>query len=333
VYDTPSITPVAHRPGGVASVDASSVDTAEIGFATGSGVWEIDLVLAALDGDDFTRRRASVAVGEIADPTERALVGRVLEVDPASDEEVATTLLSLCGFLETRGRYAAAVAVVETARRRLPRNPALALHAARAHRRAGDRAVAADLYAEVRALDPSRGDLYRMARIGEALIADEPTRALGRPMREAREAGDAEAAALAQCERARLRRRTGDRDGAARDYIGAAVRFPDRVDGGRAGHECADMLIAAGQSDAARTVLMATLEIGHAVQAEWARARLHALSRTMGDEVGRRRWAGSAHPELASLTLRGPRARQLPSRPLERFLRRITAACDAVSKR
>lgn len=301
-------------------------DPSAASLAVPSGVdWELGLVLDSVLGDAFLRRRAEAVVGELEDPTERALLRRVVEAvaEGGSPPPVVGALLSLCGYLETRERLDEAVAVIETARNLVPEDAAIVLHAARVHRRLGNLDAAAEGYARVRGMDVAEGSLWQMARIGEALICPSPVAALGTAMWEARGRGEIEASALAQAERARFRRLRGHRDAAARDYLGAAFRFPDPIDRGRAGHECADMLIAAGQPEAARAVLMITLDLGHPIQADWARARLHTLSRALGDEVGRRRWAGSSHPELASLTLRGPRARAEASRPLARFLDRL----------
>jgi len=254
-------------------------------------------VLSALDGGAFLRRRAE-SEAATAPSDERRLLRHTL----SGGGELPTRLLSLCGYLEARGRYDDARAVMDVGVREAPLDPIVALHAARVARRSGDAGAASALYARVRSLDSGAGHLSRMADIGDALMSDQPVAQLTLVLGAGRRAGDRESVAVTLEARARARRAAGDHSGAVRDYTAAIVRFTDALDRGRVAHELADLLTARGEVEAARRVLRFVASAGHPAQASWAGARLHALARATGDEVGRRRWASSGRSEMASLT-------------------------------
>jgi hypothetical protein len=140
------------------------------------------------------------------------------------------------------------------------------------------------------------------------VVSDDPVRALGRAVRRALSAGDAEAAAVGLEERAAARRAAGDRRGAARDLLLAAARFTDAVDRARVAHELAGVTLAAGDADAAREALQIALAVGEAPQRDHAQTRLHTLSRDVGDLVGMRRWRSFKRAPLVSMSAYRPSA-------------------------
>lgn len=265
----------------------------------------LDTVLeGAGERSSFRVRRArrelrSSGSGPVARAVRRLVAG--LEAG-SSQQEVAALLAPLACALEERGQLADADAALARATRLDPHRSDLLLHAARVARKAGSPLRAARLYGRVR----ERADgapIAAMARVGEALVSDDPLVDLGRAMRHARERGCAEAAAVAQVERGRLRRRVGDLRGAIRDLLAAHSRFTGLADRARILQELADLLFAAGDRDGTRRVLEAIVRRGGETARDQARAGLHALARERGDEVGARRWAGT-RPDagLAGLT-------------------------------
>lgn len=279
-------------------------------------------VQAALAGGDGVRFLAARALAELealgAAPEARVLLALACRIgaDPER-ERVAGLAAAYAGVLEESARHAEAAAVLELARALAPGDAGLALQAARIARKSGEPARARALYREAAALDDcgsldgaAGGRIARLARMGEALLAAEPERALSVSVREAVIAGDAQAAAVGLEERAGLRRSAGNWRGAARDLAVAALRYGAPVDRGRAAHLLADVALAAGDALAGREALLAALVVGDARQRELARARLRRLSRELGDRLGVRRWsgAGGAAP-LVALGL-GPAARR-----------------------
>lgn len=264
----------------------------------------LDAARGGAGSPDFVVRRARLEVGRLPAGAGRSLMARVLDVttDPAgSGADRACALLEWAGHLEGRRRLPDAAAALELARDTRPDDAELALHAARVARKSGDLPRARELYDRVRAVDGGSGHLSRMAGVGHALLADDPAAALGGVLRAALAAGDREAAAVAQEERARARAAAGDVGGALRDFALAGVRFRDPVDRGRIGHEAADLLVAAGDPLAARRALLEAEAVCHPDQAAHAHTRLRAISRALGDELGRRRWADAAPGRLVSL--------------------------------
>lgn len=292
------------------------------------------LVLRALEGatgadGEFLARRAERAVETLPRGPERRHLAHLLRTGLASDpdpDERTGAMVAWAGHLESRGHLEWADEVYARAQRERPGDPELVLHRARVARKDGRDAAAGALYDQVVELDDGSGRLARMALVGHALLAPDPGPALGRAMRRCLDAGDREAAAAAQEARARVRRAAGDVDGALRDFAGAALRFGEPADLGRVGHEVADLLVAASDPTAARLVLLEVERRGHPRQAAQAAARLLTLSRALGDQLGLRRWADAATPELVSLTprRRGPRP---PSRTprVGRALARLAA--------
>ncbi len=249
--------------------------------------------------------------------------------DDATDEELVAALTAWAAAAEARSRYARASEILSLAASLQPHDPALVLHRGRIARKADRPDEARALYQRTAELAGADEHLTRMASVGEAIVAPDAERALGRALREALQAEDREAAGVVLEARARIRRSAGDASGAVRDFASAAIRFCDPTDRGRVLHEAADLLIAEGSTGAAREVLRAAHAVAHPRQAERAAARLHALAREAGDELGQRRWAGYGAPELVSLGP-GPSLQSPPTRAARHVarLRREWAPAD-----
>ena len=259
--------------------------------------------------DAFTLRRAEGEVAALPRSAESSVLARILRVleEGAETRALAAALVAYACALESGRRLREADAAASLALSLDEGGSATALHAARLARKLGARDRALALYCAARDLDGGGGDIARLAEIGEAVVSDDADRRLGRAIRRARAAGDAEAAAVGLEERAQLRRAAGDRHGAARDLCAAAVRFTDGVDRARALHALAGVALAMGDAAAAREALQAALAWGDAPQQEHARARLHTLARDLGDQVGMRRWRSFSRPSLVSLSAYRPR--------------------------
>lgn len=260
------------------------------------------LVLEAVRGAQgraFLLRRARREVEELpAGPMKRVL-SRVLDAVKGSGTgppSPGCALLEWAGRLEGRGQLQKAARVLDVAREGRPGDAELALHRARISRTAGEEERAVELYRRVRELDTDGGRLSRMAEVGLALLSLEPEKELGRTLRRSLDAGDEEAAAVAQEARARVRRRQSEVEGALRDYAIAALRFRDPADRGRIVHEATGLLLAVGELRAARRLLRTAVSTAHPEQAERARSRLRAVSRRLGDQVGVRRWREARRP-------------------------------------
>lgn len=266
-------------------------------------------------GGSFMAARAVREVAALAGGAERSILQRLLllleECAGAPVEDVlAGSLVDYACELERTRRLPEADAALTLARCVAAKDAEIALHAGRVARKLGDHARALALYRTARELDCMGGAIGRLAAIGEAVVSTDPVRALSRAIRQARRAGDAEAAAVGLEERARLRRAAGNRRGAIRDLCLAAMRYPDPVDRSRAAHEVADVTTAAADLFGAREALLAALAFGDAPQRDHARSRLHTLSRDLGDQLGMRRWRSFKRPSLVSLSVsgRGPSA-------------------------
>jgi tetratricopeptide (TPR) repeat protein len=286
----------------------------ERGRRAAAGALVLRAVQHAVHGEaasGFVALRAGAEVSTLAKGAERAVLRRLLllleEGDGVEAARLADPLVSYACELERTRRLPEADAALSLALSAAPGDAETALHAARVARKLGDRERALKLYAAVRGLDGESGPMARLAAVGEAVVSDAPERALSRVVRAALAAGDAEAAAVGLEERARVRRGGGDRAGAARDLCLSAARFTDAVDRARVAHELADLMVVGGDSLAAREALLAALAWGDAPQKEHARARLHALARDMGDQVGARRWRSSRPPSLTSMSLYRPK--------------------------
>ncbi|HEX6069995.1 MAG TPA: hypothetical protein VFZ18_09225 [Longimicrobiaceae bacterium] len=264
---------------------------------------------ASLDGSPacrFSRLRAESEAAALQSGAERALLLRLLRIeerlpDPVALATLVDLLVDYAYELEVTRRLPEAEAVITLARSLAPESATVSLHAGRIARKQGRRAEALGLYRAARELDGGSG-LGRLARIGEAVVSGDPLPALGAALRDAVRCDDAEAAAVALEERARIRRGAGDRAGAARDLCIAAVRFVDPVDRARVAHELADLFTAVGDPLAVREALLLALSVGDASQREHAQARLHAVSRDLQDQVGARRWRSFQRPALVSLS-------------------------------
>jgi thioredoxin-like negative regulator of GroEL len=192
-----------------------------------------------------------------------------------------------------------------------------------------DRALA--LYREASELDTLGGSIARLASVGEAVVAEDPERSLGRAIRRAARAGDHDAAAVGLEERARIRRAAGARMAAARDLCAAAARYGDAVDRARVAHQLADLFIAADDPHAAREALLFALNSGDRTQRDHARARLHTVSRDVGDQVGMRRWRSFSRPTMVSLSSRANTPRDRSAEPvLTRWRARIERTLPAL---
>ncbi len=268
------------------------------------------LVLCAVEragegaADEFTLRRAAAEVAALDPCAERTILMRIVRVleDAAPASRLAGALVSYACELETTRRLPEANAAVSLAFALDGGSGATALHAARLARKLGDAERALALYCAARDLDGGNGQIARLAAIGEAVVSPGAEAALGRVVRRALMAGDAESAGVGLEERARLRRGRGDRKGAARDLAVAAARYTDPVDRARACHELAGATLAAGDVAAAREALLIALAWGDAPQKDHARTRLHTLARDGGDQVGMRRWRSFKRPPLVSLS-------------------------------
>lgn len=255
-------------------------------------------------GGDFLARRALREVSGPGDDEREpllrvidALEGSGSDPSPAMDH----ALLLWAAFLEAHQKLDGARRVLETAMEVSSGDAELILHAARVSRKAGDAEGAHSLYLRVRRQEGPDRRLSLMADIGLALLSADAERRLGRVLRRAIRKNEMEVAAVAHEERAAVRRRKGDRAGALRDYAGACVRYRDPADRGRVIHSAADVLVAAADPLAARQVLLEIEALGLPGQWDRARSRLREISRSVGDELGVRRWKADGHRRLVSL--------------------------------
>jgi hypothetical protein len=269
--------------------------------------------LAGEADGEFTSRRTHVEISGLPRGAERSLLRRILRLSQEAGvaERLVEALVLYGCELEKGRRLEEASAVLALARGIAPADAEVALHAARVARLSGDREGALALYRTARELDGTVGRIARLAQIGEAVVSPAGEAMLSGVIRRAIVAGDMEAAAVALEERALLRRTRGDREGAARDLCFSAWRFTDPVDRARVAHRLADLFIAADDPRAAREALLLAIALGDETQQEHARARLHTVSRDLGDQVGQRRWRSFKRPALVSLSAR-------PRTPVER---------------
>lgn len=281
--------------------------------------------------NEFLHRRALAQVQKLPEGFEAALMDRILAGLSSGMGEglsIPDLLLEWAGFLETRGRLSAAAVVLRTGSEVRPHDSEFLLHRARVARKAGHIDEARRLYRRIQERGDGPGRLHRMARVGSALLSEDPEPALGRALRMALRDGDREAAAVALEERARLRRRRSQTAAALRDYGAALLRFPDPVDKGRVGLELADVLLARNELNAARQVLLEVERLGHPDQAVLARGRLFCVSLALGDALGLRRWRHAHAPALVGLTPAGrsgpTKSRSRAGRWVGRF-RRLSA--------
>jgi tetratricopeptide (TPR) repeat protein len=253
------------------------------------------------EGADFLLRRLTDDISR-ARPFERVFLRRLaLAMAEGAWDRLPAGLVEYACALERRCALGDASALLALAVELRPYDAATHLHAGRLARMTGDGERALAHYAAARACDGTDGHLARLARIGEATLAPDPERALGRAIRAAQEADDDEAAAVGLEWRATVRRRAGRHRAAGRDLCLAALRFSDAVDRGRVAHVLADIALAVGDVDAGREALLAALEAGERDQTDRARTRLHLLARDLGDELALRRWQPSRPTPLVSL--------------------------------
>ncbi|MQA91653.1 MAG: hypothetical protein GEU90_15750 [Gemmatimonas sp.] len=261
--------------------------------------------LANVAEANFLQRRAEREIERVGGEAERGILYRVLQLSERGDAgPVASALSDYAAGLEEARRLPEAAAVICLALALDPEDASLALRAGRISRLLGERERALSLYRVARELDGGNGSIARLASIGEAVVSEAPEFALSAAIREAVAAEDNEAAAVGLEERARVRRGRGSRPGAARDLGFAAVRYTDTADRGRVAHQLADLFVAAGDPQAAREALLFAINAGDPMQGEHARARLHTVSRDLGDQVGMRRWRTFKPQTLVSLSSR-----------------------------
>lgn len=268
----------------------------------------LECSLHGCEASRFGALRARQEVDRLEPGAERGMLLRLLLLlegdiaSPATAAAAADLLVDYAYELELTRRLPEADAVLALALELTPESATVALHAGRVARKLTDAERALALYRRARTLDRTDGSIGRLAAIGEAVVSPEPVVRLGRALRRAVRAQDPEAAAVAQEERSRLRRLAGDRAGAARDLCIAAVRFIDPVDRARVAHQLADLFATLGDPLAVREALLLALSLGDPSQRDHARARLHAISRDLSDQVGARRWRSFQPPALVSLS-------------------------------
>lgn len=266
------------------------------------------LVLAAAAAGSFVARRAADDARALGPgPARRALV-HAADACRSGDQAAARSgLLAYGAVLERHGLHVDAGEVYRGVLTLFGDDAHVALHAGRAARRASDRAEAMRLYAIAARHANGETTLTLLARMGAALLADDPIAELASVIHAARRARAWEAYAIGREERARLERAAGRSGAAVRDLVAALRRYPDRQDRMRVLHALADLLIARGDLAGAREALLAALELarpsarGHTVH------RLRMLARLMGDELELLRSRGSAAPTI--VTLMPPRER------------------------
>ena len=306
--------------------------------ARGRRASAVALVLAAIEANFagseaayFLGRRAEAEIERLTDRAERLMLVRLLgECDPGGRTDL---LVDYAARLEELRGLEEADAVLAVARSLEPTRPDLALRAARIARMRGadDRALA--LYRDARALDVGDGTLSRLADIGEALLASDARQALSRVIRRAVRAGDSESAAVGLEERARLRRGAGDRTGALRDLALATTRYSDPVDRGRTAFAMAEVCAAGGDPLAAREALLAAVAFGDRMQRDFGRARLYAISRDLGDQLGMRRWRSATPPRIIPLSPRpASLGRETVAPVLAQWRARLESGADRVRR-
>ena len=262
---------------------------------------------------------------------ERAMLARLLllseRVPGSGGACLCEALVDFAYELESTRRLPEADAVLTLARATDASSAALALHAGRVARKQGDRERALELYRAALDLDAAGGAIGRLAQVGVAVVSPAAERELGRVIRSALRASDSEAAAVGLEERAHLRRGRGARRAAARDLFIAAARYADPVDRARVAHRSpTSSWRAAIPARRGRPSCLA-LAVGDGSQRDHARARLHTVSRDLGDQVGMRRWRSFGRPALVSLSARPRTARAGSDAPrLARWRERISAA-------
>jgi tetratricopeptide (TPR) repeat protein len=266
----------------------------------------VEQAVGRAEGAEFVLDRAAREVEALSGGVEKALLGRIVVRvrEPRGDCPLPQALVKYAYELEKQRRFPEADAVLSLARVLAPADALIALHAGRVARRSARPERALRLYRIARTLDRSGGAIARLAAVGEAVVSASPEAELGRAIRAAVAAGDAEAAAVGLEERARVRRTGGNRGGAARDLAAAALRYTEAVDRARVAHALADLTLAQGSAGATREVLLTALQLGDGSQRDHARSRLHTLCRDTGDQVGMRRWRSAKRPALTSLSLR-----------------------------
>lgn len=311
-----------------------TVDAAQVfGAHATAEAMVLGAIAPGTDPCGFACRRAWHEVERVQEADRRRQLLKVLRTctDPEKGSAARTgCLLEWAGYHEGRCRLREAAAILDHAVDERPTEIEPILGRARVARKGGDVERARSLYRRVRQLADADEVLGELAAVGEAMVAPDPEAALTGALRRLRSLPVPEATAVAYEARAQVRRRSGRPGAALRDYLAAAIRFTDAMDRGRLGQEMADLLIGIGDALAAREVLLHTLRYAHPRQVTGLESRLRVLARTMGDDLGVRRWADVPMPELVTLGLSRRGAASGPGDPsragrISRWLRRLEA--------
>lgn len=268
----------------------------------------------------FMLRRAASDVTSLESGPARRALRRAVEGADASD--VAGSVAGLLGWgsvLERHGEYAEAETAYRAAMPLDEADSCLALHAARAARKAGRRDAAMALYRHAGEQSAANPRMQLLVRIGEALVSPDAEGRLSRVLGEARREGMRDVVAIAREERALVRLSSRRRHAAIRDLLRAAAGFRDSQDRVRVLHRLADLLSAAGDLNAARETLHAALDIATEAQRAHTVQRLRTVARATGDEVAMRRTRGQGATAMVTLAP----ARVARGRSVARHVRRL----------
>ncbi|HSJ24835.1 MAG TPA: tetratricopeptide repeat protein [Longimicrobiales bacterium] len=259
---------------------------------------------AAMTGHPFLVRRA----GELVTGLENGPARRPLRwtLEQAADgssatPRVITGLLGYGAVLERHGEHGEAEHVYRAVLELRPRDASVALHVARAARKAGRREEALALYRHAGQCAGGDTHMQLLVATGEALVSDDPDQRLTAVIVSARRAGKRDAEAVAREERARVRLSARRGGAALRDLLAAAVRFRDAHDRVRVLHRAAELLTARGDLPAAREALLTALDVvpdahrGHTLQ------RIRTVARAQGDELELRRSRGRGASPVVTL--------------------------------
>lgn len=243
-------------------------------------------------------------------------------VECAQDGDASGAVAGLLGYgsvLERHGEYVEAETVYRAAMALDESDSCLALHAARAARKAGRRDAAMALYRHAGEKSAGNARMQLLVRIGEALVSSDPEGRLSRVLAAARREGLRDVVAIAREERALVRLYARRRHAAVRDLLRAAAGFRDSQDRVRVLHRLADLLSASGDLHAARETLHAALDIATEAQRAHTVQRLRTVARAAGDEVAMRRTRGQGATAMVTLAP----ARAAGGRSVARHVRRL----------
>jgi tetratricopeptide (TPR) repeat protein len=280
------------------------------------------IVRAVITAQPFLLRRAAVALSGLdGSPARRPLRHAAHAALDGDGEAALGGLVGYGALLERHGEFAEAEAVYASVLPLRTGDPCVALHAARAARKAGHMDAALAFYREAGERAGGNAEMAFMIGIGEALVSPDPEAGLTAIIGRARQARSRDVVAVALEERARLRSAGRRSPAAIRDLVHAAARFRDRQDRVRVLHRLGELLSARGDLPAAREALLAALDITAESHRPHTVQRLRTVARAMGDDVGLRRTRGQGTASLVCLAP-APRARTA-TRSLLRHLRSL----------